>query len=449
MFDTLEERFQGVLKKVRGHGTLSEDNIKEALREVRLSLLEADVHFRVVKQFVESVRTKALGQEVSRALNPSQQFIRVVGETLTETMGGTATELDLRQKPPVVILLCGLQGAGKTTTAAKLALRLKSANGRKPLLLPADVHRPAAIEQLKSLGRNLGLDVHDSAQGASALSLVEAGLAQAARQGHDVVIVDTAGRLQIDPEMMEELRELKEAATPHYTLLVVDAMTGQEAVNVASEFNAQVQVDGLVLTKLDGDARGGAALSARWVTGVPIYFAGMGEKPDQFEVFHPDRIAQRILGMGDMMSLIEKSQAAYDEKKAEKMAKKIKKADFSFDDFREQMEMMQKMGDMKSLLSMIPGAAQAMKKMGGAMPDPDKELKRISAIIDSMTPLERAKPDVLNPSRRRRIARGSGMDIQQVNQFIKRFKDARKMMKKFSKMGPGGLKNLMRGMPGM
>ncbi len=447
MFDNLEDRFSEVIKKVRGHGTMTEANLKDAVRDVRLSLLEADVHFSVVKEFVKEVKTRALGKEVQASLSPGQDFIRIVSEELTKVMGERAVELDLKQKPPVIILMMGLQGSGKTTTCGKLALKLK-ALGKKPLLVPADIYRPAAIDQLKRLAGQAGVDVFDTVPGTPVVEIAKAAREQADRQGQDVMIVDTAGRLAIDLEMMEELRGAKEALAPHYSLLVVDAMTGQDAVNVATEFKAQVGIDGVVMTKLDGDARGGAALSVRKVTGAPIYFAGMGEKMDALEVFHPDRVAQRILGMGDVMGLIEKTQKAFDEKKAKKMAKKLKKAEFTLVDFKEQMQMIRQMGDMKSLFGMIPGVSQAMKKMGANSPDPDKELKRIEAMINSMTPQERLNPDVLNGSRRKRVAGGSGTSVADVNAFLKRFKEARKMMKKLSKMGPGGLKGLMRGMGG-
>lgn len=448
MFENLEDRFQDIFKKVRGHGTLNEKNIKDTLREVRLSLLEADVHFTVVKEFVRSVRERALGTEVSSSLRPDQELLRIVHEELVQVMGGTAAQLDLKKKPPVVILLMGLQGSGKTTTAGKLALRLK-AEGKKPFLVPADIHRPAAIAQLKTLATQVKVDVFDTTPGQSVDDIAKAALEQVDRQGQDVMIFDTAGRLVIDPEMMEELRQAKEVIAPHYSLLVVDGMTGQDAVNTATEFKNQVGIDGVVMTKLDGDARGGAALSVRKVTGAPIYFAGMGEKMDALEPFHPDRVAQRILGMGDVMGLIEKTQQAYDEKKAKKMAKKIKKAEFTLEDFRDQMAMIRQMGDMKSLMGMIPGMSQAMKKMGPGGPDPDKELKRIEAMINSMTPGERNKPEIIDGSRRKRIAAGSGTTVSELNQFLKRFRDAKKMMQKLSKMGPGGLKGLMRGMGGM
>ncbi|MCK6547940.1 signal recognition particle protein [Myxococcota bacterium] len=445
MFDNLEEKLTGVLKKIRGHGTLTEANIQDALREVRLSLLEADVHFKVVKEFVESVKTRALGTEVSSALSPSQEFIRIVAEELTKTMGGTAVELDLKAKPPVVILMMGLQGSGKTTTSGKLAARLKK-QGRRPLLVPADVQRPAAIDQLKTLAKQISVDVFDTKPGMKVADIAKQAVAQAERQGQDVMIVDTAGRLHIDLALMEELREAKEALSPKYTLLVVDSMTGQDAVNVATEFKNQIGIDGVVMTKLDGDARGGAALSVRKITGAPIYFAGMGEKLDALEVFHPDRIAQRVLGMGDVMSLIEKTQQAFDLKEAKKIQKKLKNDEFTLEDFREQMQMMRKMGDMKDLLNMIPGVSQAMKKMGASGPDPEKEMRRVEAIINSMTPKERVNVDIINGSRRKRIADGSGVTINDVNAFLKRFKDARKMMKRLTKMGPNALRGMMRGM---
>lgn len=447
VFSSLEDRFAEVLKKVRGQGSLNEKNVKEALRDVRLSLLEADVHFKVVKDFVNEVKARALGQDVQASLTPGQEFTRIVAEELTKTMGGESALLDLARKPPIKILLMGLQGSGKTTTSGKLALRIKN-EGKRPFLVPADLQRPAAVKQLQQVGQQVEVAVHDTDVGSTVEKTVQEALEVADRRGYEVVIVDTAGRLAIDAELMEELRRTKEAAEPHYTLLVVDAMTGQDAVNVATEFNQQVGIDGVVMTKLDGDARGGAALSVRAVTGAPIYFAGLGEKMDALEPFHPERIAQRILGMGDVLGLIEKTQQAYDEKKAEKMARKMKRAEFTLDDFKEQMAMIRQMGDMKELLAMIPGASQAMKKMGAAGPDPDKEFRRIEAIINSMTAKERHKPDILNGSRRKRIALGSGTTVAEVNSFMKRFKDARKMMKRMSKMGPGAMNRMMKGMGG-
>jgi signal recognition particle subunit SRP54 len=371
--------------------------------------------------------------------------IKIVRDELAATLGGDdAKELRV-DGSPAVILMCGLQGSGKTTTSGKLAFRLKGL-GRKPLLVPADVQRPAAIEQLKKLAAQVGVDAYDTQPGSKVADIAKGALERAERQGQDTLIVDTAGRLHVDLELMDELREAKEILGPKWTVLVVDAMTGQDAVNVAAEFKAQVGIDGVILTKMDGDARGGAALSIKQVTGAPILFTGTGEKVDKLEVFHPERVAQRILGMGDVLSLIEKTQQVYDEKQAKTMAKKFKRAEFSLDDFREQMKMMRQMGDMKDLLKMIPGAEQAMRKMGTGGPDPDKEMRRVEAMLNSMTPEERANPDVLNGSRRKRIANGSGTTVADVNAFLKRFNDAKKVMKKLSKMGPGGLKNLMRGL---
>ncbi|MEQ8278894.1 MAG: signal recognition particle protein [Deltaproteobacteria bacterium] len=446
MFDNLEDKFAQVIKKVRGHGTLTEANLKDILRDVRLSLLEADVHFTVVKGFIKDVKERSLGQEVSASLSPGQEFVRIVSEELTKVMGGTAVQLDLKAKPPIVILLMGLQGSGKTTTSGKLALKLK-AEGKNPLLVPADLQRPAAISQLKTVAGQVKVDCFDTKVGSKIEDVVKGALEQADRQGQDVVIVDTAGRLAIDFELMDELREVKELLDPKHTLLVVDSMTGQDAVNVAQEFKNQIGIDGVIMTKLDGDARGGAALSVRQVTGAPIYFAGIGEKMDALEVFHPDRVAQRILGMGDMMGLIEKAQASYDEKEAKKMARKMKRAEFTLEDFRDQMKMIRQMGDMKSIMGMIPGVSQAMKKLGNAGPDPDKELKRIEAMINSMTPNERNDPSILNGSRRKRVAKGSGTSVAEVNSFLKRFREAKKMMKRLSKMG--GMRGLQGMMPRM
>ena len=447
VFGNLEDRFSEILKKVRGHGTLTETNIKDALREVRLSLLEADVHFAVVKAFVADVKARALGAEVTASLSPSQDFIRIVADELTRVMGGASAELDLKKKPPIKILLMGLQGSGKTTTAGKLANWLKT-HKRRSLLVPADLERPAAIKQLKTLAQQVGVEAFDTQPGFKLKRVCQSALEQVSRQGQDVVIFDTAGRLAIDVELMEELRQAKELVEPTYTFLVVDAMTGQDAVNVASEFKGQVGIDGIIMTKLDGDARGGAALSVRHVTGAPIYFAGVGEKLDGLEVFHPERVAQRILGMGDVMSLIEKTQKTYDEKKAKQLAKKMKRDEFTLNDFREQMAMMQQMGGMKDILKMMPGGNQMLKQMGAGGPDPDKELRRIEAMINSMTPKERAKPDIIDGSRRKRVAKGSGTSLNDVNAFLKRFKTMRKMMKKMMKMGPGGLKGMMQQLSG-
>ncbi|MBI4816989.1 MAG: signal recognition particle protein [Deltaproteobacteria bacterium] len=446
MFDGLQDRLSDTFKKLRGHGTLTEKNIEEALREVRMALLEADVHYSVVKSFVGEVKTRSLGQDVMAGLNPYQEFIRIVSEELTRVMGGGESPgLDLTGKPPVVLLMMGLQGSGKTTSTGKLALRLK-AEKKTPLLVPADVRRPAAIEQLKTLAKQVGVSVYDTKPDMAVLDIAKNALAQAERQGQDVVIFDTAGRLHVDLELMDELRELKEATQPKKCLLVVDAMTGQDAVNVAQQFQQQVGIDGVVLTKMDGDARGGAALSVRMVTGAPILLVGTGEKLDKLELFHPTRVAQRILGMGDVMSLIEKTAGVLDEKKAKSMAKKLKKADFSLDDFRDQMKMIRQMGDMKEIMKMIPGMDQAIRKMGASGPDPDKELRKIEAMINSMTPDERSRPEIINGSRKKRIASGSGTDVAELNGFLKRFNDMKKIMKRFTNMGPGGLKSIMRKM---
>jgi signal recognition particle subunit SRP54 len=446
MFEGLQDKLAETFKKLRGHGTLTEANVQDALRDVRLALLEADVHFKVVKDFVGSVKARAVGLEVSPALSPSQQFVAIVSEELTKTMGGAAVELDLKHKPPVGVLMCGLQGSGKTTTSGKLAARLK-AQGRKVLLVPCDLQRPAAIEQLKTLAKQVGVDVFDTKPGMKPADVIKGAIDQTQRQGQDVILCDTAGRLHVDAELMEELREVKSLLDPKWSLLVVDAMTGQDAVNVAQDFKNQIGIDGVVLTKMDGDARGGAALSVRAITGAPILFVGQGEKLDKLEVFHPERVAQRILGMGDVLSLIEKTQAVYDEKKAEQLAKKIKKDEFSLEDFRDQMKMMRQMGDMKDIMKMLPGMDQAMKKMGPGGPDVDKELRRIEAMISSMTLAERHDPSILNGSRRKRIAAGSGVQVADVNAFLKRFTEMQKMMKMFS--SPSAMKKMMRQLGGM
>ncbi|MBI2376355.1 MAG: signal recognition particle protein [Deltaproteobacteria bacterium] len=446
MFEGLQDRLSETFKKLRGHGTLNEKNIDDALREVRMALLEADVHYSVVKSFVGEVKTRAIGQDVMAGLNPYQEFVRIVNEELTRVMGGgDGQSLDLTGAPPVVVLMMGLQGSGKTTSTGKLALRLK-ADKKTPLLVPADVRRPAAIEQLKTLGRQAGVTVFDTKPGMAVPEIAKQAMAQAERQGQDVVVFDTAGRLHVDLELMDELRDLKELVKPKAALLVVDAMTGQDAVNVAQQFQQQVGIDGVVLTKMDGDARGGAALSVRMVTGAPILLVGTGEKLDKLEAFHPARVAQRILGMGDVLSLIEKTAGVYDEKKAKSMAKKLKKADFSLDDFRDQMKMIRQMGEMKDILKMLPGMDQAMRKMGPGGPDPDKELGKIEAMLSSMTPDERARPEIINGSRKKRIAAGSGTDVSELNGFLKRFNDMKKMMKKFTNLGPSGLKGMMRRM---
>jgi signal recognition particle subunit SRP54 len=443
MFDSLTERLGLTLKRLKGHGKMTDGNVSDALREVRLSLLEADVNYTVVKDFIEAVKTRALGQEVLNSLTPGQQFIKVVADELTRLMGGEAADLDLAARPPVVIMVAGLQGSGKTTTVGKLALRLKS-KGRKPYLVPADVYRPAAIEQLSKLASDLGIPVHPSTTAQNPVAICRAAVLEAEKKGYDTVLLDTAGRLHIDTELMEELKVIKREVTPRQILLVADAMTGQDAVNVAEKFNGDLGIDGLILTKMDGDARGGAALSIKAVTGKPILFVGSGEKLDALEVFHPERMASRILGMGDMMSLIEQAQETYDQKKAAELQKKLRKNDFTIEDFREHLSQLKKMGSLTDLMEKIPGMSGMLKKAQGMAP-PEEEIKRIEAIINSMTRQERENHSILDGSRRRRIARGSGTSVQDVNQFIKQYLEMKKMMKKINKFG---MRGLMRGLMG-
>lgn len=442
MFDSLSDKLDSVFKKLRGHGRLTEQHIKETMREIRLVLLEADVNFRVVKDFVARVGERAVGQDVLKSLTPAQQVIKVVREELAALMGeGEDNALNLAARPPVPLMLCGLQGAGKTTSCGKLALKLRREK-RNPLLVPADVYRPAAIEQLKTLGRQLDIEVFDSSVDQDPVDICRRALEYGQLNGFDTLILDTAGRLHIDAELMGELKRIVDAVVPAEILFVADAMTGQDAVNVAASFNEQLPLSGVILTKLDGDARGGAALSIRAVTGKPIKLVGMGEKLEALEMFHPDRMAQRILGMGDVLSLIEKAQAAVDADDAAKMEASLRKDGFTLETFLEQMQMVKKMGSMESMLKMIPGAGKALKKAGD-MQLPEKELKRVEAIIRSMTPQERLNHKILNGSRRLRIANGSGTRVQDVNQLLKRFTEAQKMMKKMQKMGPKGLKGML------
>ncbi|HEY5673043.1 MAG TPA: signal recognition particle protein [Malonomonas sp.] len=442
MFDTLSDKLDSVFKKLRGHGRLTEQHIKETMREIRLVLLEADVNFKVVKDFVARVAERAAGQNVLKSLTPAQQVIKVVREELAALMGeGEDNNLNLAVKPPVALMLCGLQGAGKTTTCGKLALKLRREK-RNPLLVPADVYRPAAIEQLKTLGRQLDIDVFDSQTGQDPVDICTRARKYAELNGFDTIILDTAGRLHIDNELMGELQRIVASVKPQEILFVADAMTGQDAVTVAASFDQQLPLTGVILTKLDGDARGGAALSIRAVTGKPIKLVGMGEKLDALEQFHPDRMAQRILGMGDVLSLIEKAQSAVAVEDAAAMEKQLRKDGFTLETFLEQMQMIKKMGSIDSLLKMIPGAGKALKQSQG-MQMPEKELKRVEAIIRSMTPAERLDHRILNGSRRMRIANGSGTRVQDVNQLLKRFTEAQKMMKKMQKMGPKGLKGML------
>jgi signal recognition particle subunit SRP54 len=441
MFDTLSDRLEGVFKKLKGQGRVSERNIEEALREVRLALLEADVNIGVVRDFIEHVKRKALGQEVLASLTPEQHFIRFVATELREMMGGSARELDLKVKPPVKIMLVGLQGSGKTTSAAKLARLLKEERKRHPLLVSTDVRRPAAMEQLRVLGAQIGVPVLETRETEDPIEIASRALARTETAGYDAIVFDTAGRLQIDEELMDELGRLRAAVQPHQILLVADAMTGQDAVNVAQGFHDRLKISGLILTKLDSDARGGAALSVRAVTGAPILFAGTGEKLAALEVFHPDRLASRILGMGDVLSLIEKAQQNYDQTKAKELERKFKKNEFTITDFAEQLRTLSKMGSLSELLGMIPG----LKKIAGQADSEEakRELVRIQAIIDSMTVQERNNHLILNGRRRARIATGSGTSVQEVNRFVKQFEQTRKMMKKFTR---GAGQGMMRGL---
>jgi len=445
MFDSLSDKLDQIFKKLRGQGVMTEENIKDALREVRLVLLEADVNFKVVKDFVERVKNRAIGSEVLQSLSPGQQVIKIVHDELVSLMGGGEdNSLNLAAKPPVAIMLVGLQGSGKTTSCGKLAKYLK-AQRRKPLLVPADVYRPAAIEQLKTLGAQLSLEVFDSRADQNPVDICREALRFAALSGFDTVLFDTAGRLQIDEVLMQELVRIKDVVDPVEILLVADAMTGQEAVNVATGFDAQLDLTGVILTKLDGDAKGGAALSIKAVTGKPVKFVGLGEKLDALDVFHADRLVSRILGMGDVLTLIEKAQATFDEGESLKLQQKLKKNQYDLEDFRNQLQQMKQMGSLESIMSLIPGMGKMMKQMEGAGPS-EKELKRIEAIIDSMTRDERANPSIINGSRRLRISKGSGTTVQEVNQLLKRFAEALKLVKHMQKLGPKGL---MKGMGGL
>ncbi len=429
MFENLTERLQKVFKDLRGHGTLTEENVQDALREVRMALLEADVSFKVVKEFIRTVAERAVGREVTASLSPGQQVVKVVHEELVELLGGRTETLCLDGRQPVVLMLTGLQGSGKTTTAGKLA-RFLLAKGRTPYLVPADVYRPAAIEQLQVLGERLGVRVHPSQASDKPVTICRQALAAAATVKCDTLIIDTAGRLHVDQELMQELQQIKDALQPAEILFVADAMTGQDAVNVATKFNEDLDVTGVVLTKMEGDARGGAALSIKGVARCPIKFVGVGEDLDALEVFHPDRLASRILGMGDILSLIEKAEAVVDKKKAEQLAKKIRKNTFTLEDFRDQIGQIKKMGSLEQIMGMIPGLNKIKQMKDVAAPD-ERELVRIEAIINSMTPQERRHYQMINASRRLRIARGSGTAVQEVNKVLKSYAQMLKMMKKF------------------
>lgn len=432
-FESLSEKLQNVFKNLRSKGRLTEADVKTALKEVKLALLEADVSFKVVKQFIKSVQERAVGQDVMNGLNPGQMVIKIVNEELVSLMGSETTEIALKPAGEItVIMMAGLQGAGKTTTTAKIAGKLKS-KGRKPLLAACDVYRPAAIQQLQINGDKVGVEVFSMGDKQNPVNIAKAAVEHARNKGFNVVVLDTAGRLHVDESMMEELENIKGAVDVYQTILVVDAMTGQDAVNVADTFNQKIGIDGVIVTKLDGDTRGGAALSIKATCGKPILYVGMGEKLSDLEQFYPDRMASRILGMGDVMSLIERAQANIDEEKARSMEQKFRKAQFGFDDYLESMNQMKNMGGMKKLLEMLPGmGGSQMKQIEDAMDE--RKMAKIEAMILSMTPKERVNPDILNPSRKKRIAKGAGVDISEVNKLVKQFDQSRKMMKQMGGM---------------
>lgn len=445
-FDSLSEKLQNVFKNLRSKGRLTEADVKAALKEVKMALLEADVNFKVVKQFVKSVQERAIGADVMNGLNPGQMVIKIVNEEMIKMMGSETTELKLRPgQATTIIMMVGLQGAGKTTTTAKLAGKFKL-KGKKPLLVACDVYRPAAIQQLQVNGEKQGVEVFTMGDGHKPVNIAKAAVEHAAKNGNNVVILDTAGRLHVDEDMMDELIEIKENVDVAQTVLVVDAMTGQDAVNVASMFNDKIGIDGVVLTKMDGDTRGGAALSIKAVTGKPILYVGMGEKLSDLEQFYPDRMASRILGMGDVLSIIDKASAVIDEEKAKELGRKIKKAEFDYNDFLDQMNQIKKMGGMASIMSMMPGMGQLK---GLDLDENEKTMGRVEAIILSMTAEERRNPDLMNPSRKKRIAQGAGVDIAEVNRLVKQFGDMKKLMKQLPGMAGGGKRKGLGGLGGM
>jgi signal recognition particle subunit SRP54 len=441
MFDSLSDKLQATLADVRGRGTLTEDDVNAAMREIRLALLEADVNFKVVKSFTTAVKERALGADVIGQLNPGQQVVKIVNDELTAVMGGAAHELSFSPRPPTVIVMAGLQGSGKTTATAKLARWLRVERGSSVAVAACDVYRPAAVEQLVKVGSQAGAAVYEQGVDRNPVEIASWARDRAQAEGKDVLIVDTSGRLHVDQELMKELADIKKAIKPHDVLLVVDAMTGQDAVNVAEQFAEVVQFDGVVMTKLDGDARGGAALSVKAVTGKPIVFASTGEKLDQFERFHPDRMAQRILGMGDVLTLIEKAESTYDEKQAAELERKIRRREFDLDDFLDQLRQIRRLGPLQSLLSMIPGIGSELRDVKVD----DRDFDRIQAIILSMTPEERRHPELIKGSRRLRIARGSGTNVQAVKALIKQFDQMRKVMRQVSQGRMPDLGALMRG----
>lgn len=434
-FEGLAERLQDTIKKITGKGKVSEQDVKEMTREVRLALLEADVNFKVVKDLIKRIKERAIGQEVMDSLTPGQQVIKVVKDELTDLMGGEHSKIAVAPKPPTVIMMVGLQGAGKTTTSGKLANLLRKKYNRSPLLVACDVYRPAAVDQLETLGKQLNMPVFSQGTDANPVDIAKQAIEEAKENHYDYVIVDTAGRLHVDENLMDELTQMKETVNPDEIFLVVDAMTGQDAVNVAKSFDEQLDISGVVLTKLDGDTRGGAALSIRAVTGKPIKFAGMGEKLDQLEPFHPDRMASRILGMGDVLTLIEKAQTTVDEKQAKELEEKMRTMSFTFDDFLEQMGQVKKMGPLEDLMTMIPGMNK-MKGLKNVQID-EKQLDQVEAIVYSMTKEERQQPEIMNASRKKRIAKGSGTSVSQVNRLLKQFNEMKKMMKQMTNMQKG------------
>jgi signal recognition particle subunit SRP54 len=440
MFENLSDKLEKAFKVLKGQGQVTEINVAETIKEIRRALLDADVSYKVAKQFTDEVKKKALGADVINAISPGQLIVKITHDELAQLMGGKSTDINLTGKP-AVILIAGLQGSGKTTFSGKLANYLKTKRGKKPLLVAGDVYRPAAIDQLHVLGQQIGVEVYSERDNKNPVEIAKHGIDKAKREGYDVVIIDTAGRLAVDEEMMQEIENVKKAVNPSETLFVVDAMTGQDAVNTAKTFNERIDYDGVVLTKLDGDTRGGAALSIRAVVNKPIKFVGTGEKPEALDVFHPDRMADRILGMGDVVSLVERAQEQYDEEKARKLSKKIAKNQFDFNDFLDQISQIKKMGNMKDLMGMIPGVGKALKNVD----IDDDAFKHIEAIIYSMTPEERKNPKIINGSRRKRIAKGSGRDIQEVNRLLKQFTETSKMMRMMS--NKSNMMKLMKNMP--
>ncbi len=442
-FEGLSDRLESAFSRLKSKGSLTESDVKEAMREVRLALLEADVNYKVAKDFTQKVTERAIGAQVMESLTPAQMVIKIVNEELTDLMGGTQSRLAYAAHPPTVVMMCGLQGSGKTTHCAKIALKLKNENHR-PLLVACDIYRPAAIKQLQVVGEQVGVPVFEMGQ-TNPVTIAKEAIKLAKDKGYDYVFLDTAGRLHIDTELMNELKNIKSEVHPHEILLVVDSMLGQDAVTVAGTFNDELGIDGLVLTKMDGDTRGGAALSARAVTGKPIKFVGMGEKLDELDIFHPDRMASRILGMGDVLSLIEKAETALDEKKAAQLEEKLRKNKFDLEDLLEQMEQVRKMGSMKDILGMLPGVGKKIKDVDVD----DRQLDRMRAIIQSMTAKERRNPDIINPSRKRRIAAGCGMQVEDVNRLLNQYRQMQKMMKQLNSKNSRRMMKRMGGMGGM